>query len=325
MSPDAPKYTDFVDYILGITEEIWEGRGIDLLHDYYSTDILVRSPEAIVEGNAAVINATRATLAQFPDRHLLGEDVIWAHTGDDSWYSSHRILTTATHAGSGSYGPATGRKVVYRVIGDCHAEECPKSGWRINDEWLVRDQGAIVRQLGFSPREFAQKSLAAGVMGDQPRNCILREDYERPGPYRERGNSGEPGQLYADILERIMRADIAVIHREYDRGCQLDLPGGNTVHGREEADRFWVNLRASFPDAEFCVDNIIGRSDEFMPMRAAARWTLHGKHAGHGAFGEPSFNDVFVMGLSHAEFGPRGLKREFVLFDETAVWMQILQ
>ena len=29
------------------------------------------------------------------------------------------------------------------------------------------------------------------------------------------------------------------------------------------------------------------------------------------------------MGMSHAEFGPRGLKREFVLFDEVAVWKQI--
>ena len=30
------------------------------------------------------------------------------------------------------------------------------------------------------------------------------------------------------------------------------------------------------------------------------------------------------MGLSHAEYGPWGLRREFVIFDETAVWKQIL-
>jgi hypothetical protein len=28
--------------------------------------------------------------------------------------------------------------------------------------------------------------------------------------------------------------------------------------------------------------------------------------------------------MSHAEFGPRGLRREWVLFDETAIWKQIL-
>jgi hypothetical protein len=30
------------------------------------------------------------------------------------------------------------------------------------------------------------------------------------------------------------------------------------------------------------------------------------------------------MGISHAEFGPRGLRREWTLYDETAIWMQIL-
>jgi hypothetical protein len=30
------------------------------------------------------------------------------------------------------------------------------------------------------------------------------------------------------------------------------------------------------------------------------------------------------MGLSHAELGPWGLRREGGLFDETAIWKQIL-
>ena len=51
---------------------------------------------------------------------------------------------------------------------------------------------------------------------------------------------------------------------------------------------------------------------------------LQGKHEGWGSFGEPSGAEVYVMGISHAEFGPRGLRREFVLFDETAIWKQIV-
>ncbi len=30
------------------------------------------------------------------------------------------------------------------------------------------------------------------------------------------------------------------------------------------------------------------------------------------------------MGVTHAEFGPWGLRREYTLFDETAVWKQIV-
>ena len=45
------KFKDFPDYILGITNEIWEQRGIETLNHYYSDDIIVRSPEGIVIGN----------------------------------------------------------------------------------------------------------------------------------------------------------------------------------------------------------------------------------------------------------------------------------
>ena len=41
------KFKDFPDYILGITNEIWEQRGIETLNHYYSGDIIVRSPEGL--------------------------------------------------------------------------------------------------------------------------------------------------------------------------------------------------------------------------------------------------------------------------------------
>ena len=70
------KFVDFPDYIIGITKELWEDRQIAKLHDYYASDIVVRSPASVVVGNKDVIAATMATLAEFPDRTLLGEDVI---------------------------------------------------------------------------------------------------------------------------------------------------------------------------------------------------------------------------------------------------------
>ena len=52
-----PKWKDFPDYILGITAEIWEGRGIATLHNYYAPDIPVRSPGSMVIGNQGVTYA----------------------------------------------------------------------------------------------------------------------------------------------------------------------------------------------------------------------------------------------------------------------------
>lgn len=318
-----PKFRDFPDYIIGITKEIWEDRGIATLHDYYAPDIVVRSPGSVVVGNQGVIAATMATLAEFPDRTLLGEDVIWSGTPETGMLSSHRLLSTATHLGDGVYGKATGAKLTYRIIADCHAINN-----QIDDEWLIRDQGAIVRQLGWEPKAYAADLIARE---GGPEACVqpLSPTNDRTGPYGSTGNDDPWGEKYADILSRIMAADMTVFEAGYDRAVQSEYPGGVTGHSFAPVDRFWMGLRASFPDATFTIHHRIGRDDALMPPRAAIRWSLHGKHDGWGIFGPPTGADVYVLGISHAEFGPFGadggtIRREYTLYDETAIWKQIL-
>ncbi len=313
-----PKFKDFPDYIIGITKEIWEDRGIATLHHYYAPDIVVRSPGSVVVGNQGVIAATMATLAEFPDRTLLGEDVIWSGTPEEGMLSSHRLLSTATHLGDGVYGKATGKKLVYRILADCHAINN-----QINDEWLIRDQSAIVQQMGWEPKDYA-RDLIAREGG--PDACVqpYTPANDKPGPYKGRGNDNEWGQKYADILTRIMNADMGVIEAEYDRAVLSEYPGGTTGHSWGPVDRFWMGLRASFPNAEFKIQHQIGRDDPMMPPRAAIRWTLHGTHDGWGVFGVPTGAEVFVLGISQAEFGPWGLRKEYTLFDETSIWKQLL-
>ena len=60
-----------------------------------------------------------------------------------------------------------------------------------------------------------------------------------------------------------------------------------------------------------------------MPPRAALRWSLVGKHEGKGRFGHPSNANIYIMGISHAEFGPWGLRNEYTLFDDVSIWKQI--
>ena len=316
------RFSDFPDYILGITHEIWEERGIDTLNHYYAPDIVVRSPASISVGNAAVIKATRNTLHEFPDRELLGEDVIWCGNPETGLLSSHRILSTATHVNDGIYGRATGRKLIYRVIADCHAKNNV-----IDDEWLIRDQAAIVRQLGMHPREFVQNQLdTQGTAAPVPFSPI--DDV--PGPYKERGNNNVWGELLATTLNRLHERDDSVITDTYDRAAQLEYPGYVRAHGYSGSGTFWTSFFSAFPGAQFTIDHQIGRADDNMPARAAVRWSLHGSHEGSGYFGAPTGAEVYVMGITHAEFGSLGmapvkLRREYTLFDETAVWMQILK
>ena len=142
--------------------------------------------------------------------------------------------------------------------------------------------------------------------------------------YTGTGNDDEYGQRYSALLHDIMAARVSSITANYDRAVHLELPGGSSGHGWEAADRYWLGLRSAFPDATFTVHHTIGREDPQLAPRAALRWSLHGTHSGWGAFGEPSGAEVYVMGISHAEYGPRGLRREWIMVDDTAIWKQIL-
>ena len=312
------KYADLPDFILKVTREIWETRRVHTLRGHYAPDIKVRSPASLVIGNESVIAATLATQAEFPDRELFGEDVIWSGSPEEGMLSSHRILSVATHSHDGSYGRATGRKVSYRVIADCHARNnC------IDDEWIIRDQGAIVRQLGWDPVEYTRHVIESEGGPEACARPFLPEA-DVTGPYSGRGNANEWGEKYADILRRIMECDLSVIPAGYDRACRLEYATGASGSSHDFAARFWMGLRASLPSAEFTIDHRVGREDPLMPPRAALRWSLRGRHEGWGPFGAPTGADIYLMGMSHAEFGPWGLRREYALYDEIAVWKQIL-
>ncbi len=314
------RFADFPDYILAITREIWEDRGVGArMKDYYHPDVIVRTPGGIGRGEPAATRSTLEVLHEFPDRVLLGEDVIWSGDPVAGMLSSHRILSTATHSGVGAFGAVmggpTGRRMTWRAIADCYAHDN-----RISDEWLIRDNGALVRQMGMTPQDWAQATLAAG--GRRPPSPFTPEA-DVAGPYDGRGNDNAWGERLADLLDRMMGAEFSAVGDAYDRACHLEYPGGRTAHGHEAADGFWLPLRAAFPSAAFEMHHVIGRDDKDMPPRAAIRWSLTGGHDGWGVFGPPTGAPVHVMGITHAEFGPRGLRREWTLYDETAIWLQI--
>ena len=318
MSFPTNEWASLPDYIVGITREIWEDRGLSALHRYYAPDIPMRFPSGLVRGNASVIDATLATLGEFPDRELLAEDVIWSQdVGEGGYLSSHRVVTSGTHTGHGEFGPPTGRRFEIRVIADCHV-----TGTVIDDEWLVRDLGGIARQLGFDPEDHARTRIAREGGAESASRPFHPSD-DVPGPYRGRGDDDAWGERLAAILTSLMDKDLAVVRREYDRAARIHHWGSHSGWSWAFAETSWMRLRASFPSARFEVHHRIGRTDVGMPARAAVRWSLTGGHDGPGHFGAPSGAEVHVMGMTHAEWGERGLRREFTLIDEVSIWKQI--
>ena len=315
----SQRWKDLPDYILGITKEIWEERGLHTLHETYAEDLPMRFPSGLVRGRQAVIDGTRATLVEFPDRQLLGEDVIWSGDETSGFLSSHRLMTTGTHLGHGFFGPPTGRRFEVRAIADCAA----KANF-IYDEWLCRDTSGIVRQLGMDPLPFT-RDLIAREGGPEAAEPPFHPRDDVAGGYDSTGNDHEVGLAYADLLTRIMAGDeLSAVSQNYDRACRTEFPGARGGWSWPYAEQMWMGLRAAFPSATFTIDHRIGREDPMRPPRAALRWSLLGKHAGRGMFGEPTGAEVYVMGFTHAEFGPWGLRREYTVYDEISIWKQIL-
>ncbi len=314
----SENWPDFSDYIIEITRIIWDRRDVLALHDYYGQDIVVRTPGGLTVGVDAVIQATYEMIGRAPRRSSGAEDVIWSRNDDGHYYSSHRVCDVMHHVEDDMYGKATGRSVWYWIIADCAARNDV-----IDDEWLFRDTGGLVRQLGWDPREFARHQI---VTEGGPANCIkpLTPAIDVPGPYVGTGNDNEWGIKYAAVLTRVMEGDLGAILDEYDEQCHSAYAGAVQGHSHDDINKFWARLRSSFPNARFTIHHTIGRHDDLLSPRAAIRWSIEGKHKGWGAFGKPSGADVYVLGVSHVEFGPRGIRREYALYDQVAVWKQIL-
>ena len=317
---DLAGFADVPDYIYGITRAIWEDRGIGgKLDDYYAADINVRAPTGLTHGNGSVVAQTLATLHQFPDRQLVGEDVIWKETPERSFLSSHRLLSVMTHTGDGSYGRAENRPVRSRIIADCWVQE-----GKVKEEWLVRDQAAFAASLGLSPQALARDMVAQDrEAGGEP--VFFTPARDRPSRYRPEVERDPDISRCADALHRIWDIkQTSAVRDLYFPGAVLHAPGGLAMHGHDEIDRFVIGFLASFPDARFTLDSATVNRDPEQPVRIALRWSLTGHHIGFGHFGPPTGAPIYVMAISHIHLTQGGVRAEWLAIDEVAIWKQIL-
>ncbi len=313
------EFRDLNDYIRVITDRIWEGRQIEAIRDYYSDPCGVITPSGASTDVQSVIDGTRATLAQFPDRRLLAEDVIEAGDAQRGFLSSHRIISTMTHLGHGNFGPATGRKVHVRTIADCVCKDN-----RIVHEWLVRDQGAIALAVGVEPKELARQWLAT-------RNSPVLPLPQPAAPVWWRDPvSDEPlARHYAQQLQHILTGSAQEPSLYDEAACSLG-PLNSVHYGRGEIADFYAGLAASVMQARCEVESLSfmpASSATGRPPRVAIRWRLRGSHSGRGRYAAPRARSLDILGINHAEWVKVKdvwcVHREWVLVDDVAVWMQV--
>lgn len=314
------KFRDVPDYILGITREIWEERGVGpALKKYYADNVLVRAANGMLVDNKGVTAATLQTLHEFPDRQLVGEDVIWTGNDEDGYLTSHRLLSVMHQEGSGVYGEATGKEVRSRIIAECWIRDN-----QVHEEWLARDQAAFANCLGMTPRTLAERQAQQDLRASGEVRFFTPER-DVAGVFKPALESGDVADRYATLWQDIWgNKHPAAIRDLYADNAVLYGPGGHEYSGHAAIDRFVIGYLASFPDCEMTIEQLMTNAGESGTTRVAMRWSLQATHCGNGQFDAPGGAPVYIMGLTQAQVVDGKVVAEWLVTDEVAIWKQII-
>lgn len=319
-----PQYTDIVDYIVRITHRIWEEKAVGYIYDTYQHNCVVHGSGGDMHGREAVVASTVQSLATFPDDRAYAHDVIWAGNEDDGFHTSHLITGIGHNTGYSRYGPPTGRKIVWHTIANCVAKDN-----RIFEEWLLRDEPYVIRQLGYDVGAVVERQvrelLALGAPAD-PAGEIGRTLGQFPPP------KAMPRSAGAFDVEDFVRATyheiwngrmFNIIAERYAPSHLCSTMSNRKLHGPAELTAFVIGLLGMFPDAGVSVDQVYWNGDEAKGYRVATRWTLSGTHTGYGVYGAPSGARIRIMGLSQHHIKNGIFHKEYTVFDEMELLRRI--
>ncbi len=317
-----PQYRDFVDYILKITHQIWEEKGIGVIYDTYHNNITMHLGSSNLVGIKDVIANTLQTLHAFPDRRLIGQNVIWSNYGKEGFLSSHRVLSTATNLGDSNFGPATGNKINFRTVIDCAV-----TNNRIHEEWLVRDNLWIVTQLGINPEELARNmAKTANQKMNYLQNtyglCESMEGQFMPEKYNAKDDS--VGEMMLEMLSHIYNYKyINEVKKYYYDNAVVHFICDKDLNGYDEIQGMIISLLSSVPNGSYEVERVTctdrPNNDGY---DVAVRWRLRGINEGIGFFGQPSGKHLEIMGINHYHVVNNKVREEWITFDGLDVLKQ---
>ncbi len=313
------EYADIVDFIVKITRRIWIDGAIGLIYDTYDPNCVVYTANDIGRGVDVVVQGTTISMAACPDldNHFL--NVAWSGNSRDGFYTSHLGFGTGLNVGDTVYGPATGRTATIRFCADCVS-----LGGRIHTEWLARDNGALVRQLGIDLHDAARRLAAMPPQELYTRSHPVRLDGQTPPLALTQPRDtieGHLRHLFHDIWNRRMLDTLA---DHYHPGARLHTAGGRVAEGVGAIRALHLSLLAAMPDARMTIGNVCW-SEEVDGVIGAVRWELAGTSRGGAWFGAmPSGLPIAVPGMTHCRFDSDGrIVEEWTVFDEVGVLAQV--
>jgi predicted ester cyclase len=319
-------YVDIVDYIVRCTHKIWEEKGIGLIYTHYAHNVAIHTSDGLTYGRDKVIADSIRTMNAFPDVRLFADDVIWSGNDVDGFHSSHRIVWVAHNSGHSIYGPPTGRRVVRYGIAHCFVQAN-----RVVEEWIARDELALIRQLGFDEHALARHLAARDA------ELGLKRIPENVGEAQRLQGQLPPAALPAasdggSDVEAFVRHAVHEIWnwRLLNKIDQYYVPNyvcrtstNRELYGLGDLKSYMLSFLATFSDLSLGIDHVCFVGNEQDGHRVALRWTLLGTHDGPARYGPPTGKRIRLLGISHFLVHNGRFVREWTSFDEFALLKQI--
>lgn len=321
-------YDDPREYITSWTDRIWISRGLGHLRNHYAPEVKVHTAYGETYGYEHVMRNSIQRMVAFPNRGGGHDDVIWERRGDNGFVSAHRVLNNATHLGPWTYGPATGKNWINRGMAHCLVQDN-----KVVEEWVVRDEFAVLQDLGLDP--FV---VAGDLMRKSPVLGEAMAAAESPvfagwiaDPIAE-GLSGPRPDRYRQECETVMSLFETVWNERYfDRvadyfgdACACQTVRLRRAMGLNAVQLEIIGLLAAVPDGTIEVRDISVHESLDLGLRIGVIWLLRGTYSGTPLYGPTNGAPLAILGSSHFEFRRGRIVREYRIFDEIAVIAQIL-
>ncbi len=322
-------YRDPRDYILSWTDAIWIDRGLGRLTEHYDKQVKVHTAYGETYDWDFVVNNSLQKFSAFPNGGGgYGEDVIWESRGPNAFISSHRVFKSGTHTGYWTYGAPTGKHWVSRTVAHCLVTDN-----KVNEEWLVRDEWAVLERLGLDPykvaAELAESSPVLGkamaLSSDQGAfagtigNAAL-EGVSGKRPNRYLAECAVVQGIFDEVWNKRLFNRVPAY---FDRQIVCQTTRLRRVQGIDPYQIELVDLLASFPDFTVEVRDIAVLEGPELGLRIAVLWLLRGTYSGVPTYGPITRTPVNVLGVCHFEMRDGKVLREFRIVDEIAILAQI--
>lgn len=317
-------YRNIIDYIVRITYRIWEDRDVDYIGATYSPDSTVFDDYGLQLGSKKIIEDTYHTTGAFSNIRLIADEVIWAGNDEIGYHTSHRTIIRGTNDGDSKYGPATGRDVDVLVIANCVA-----LGNEIFLEHVLYNNSSLVSQLGLD-LEAVAANMAADSPAGWPRSAsVWGQQRNAARPLTPLSESQPVAGFDVDAFAREnWRAlwndmDFSRLQSSYLPDIRFSGTTDRSFSGPEAYAAMVREFRQCFPDLQLQMDEVYWMGNDDDGYLSSERWSGTALHSGAGFYGDPTFAEVQIWGITQHRIVDGRITHEWMLFNELDLMMQI--